>query len=287
MKNSKKTAQDRKNGETQKFAVIATKQKSTNLNDKSDKMACNITGIAMTPDGKILMVDEGNEKVKMFTQDLVLCSSVSVPGAWDIGVVSESEAAVGGENSLVFLDISNGQMQVKKQIELQDQIYGINNFHDKLLVTFPATFPASIKLIDQTAKPYWALPTDQEQESLFESPWYVTSNKNGLIVADRANNTLTLLNGESGDIITRHQAERKGPFGVTTDNSGNVFVCYWDTREVASLSEDLKEERIFLSKKDGLGEKPQAIAYDPINHQLFISYFLCSKVDCFKFKLTS
>ena len=260
------------------------KEQKWNLEDISDTGYYNITGLAITKQGQILMVDEGNEKVKLFNQDLTQCSSVEVPGAWDIDVISENEAAVGGESCLTILHIADGRLSIKKSVNLEDSIYGVSRCRDKLVVTFPSTDPACVKLIDQSGKEYWSLSSGHDESALFVSQWYATKldeTTSKIIVTDRHTNALTVIDGDTGDIVTRHQAERKGPFGVTIDNKGQVYVCYWDSREVAVLSEDLKEETILLSKKNGLGEKPQAIVYDSVHGQLVISYFMCNYVDRF------
>ena len=64
----------------------------------------------------------------------------------------------------------------------------------------------------------------------------------------------------------------KWPRGVTTGPSGNIYVCYSDTRELAVLTGDLAKERILLSQQDGLGNKPLAIVYDKSCGQLITSY---------------
>ena len=65
----------------------------------------------------------------------------------------------------------------------------------------------------------------------------------------------------------------KGPRGVTTGPSGNIYVCYCGTREVAELTGDLVKERILLSQQDGLGDRPNAITYDKISGHLITSYY--------------
>ena len=262
-----------------------TKGKKCNLlKDKSERQGINITGLAITKNGQILMVDDTNEKIKLFNEDMKQCSSVSVPGAWDIDVINENEAAVGGESCLTILNIDNGQLTVKTTTELEDNISGVSRCKDKLVVTFPDTDPACVKLIDQSGKEYWSLSSGQDESALFKSQLYATKldeTTSKIIVTDRDTNSLTVIDGDTGDIVTRHQTESRGPFGVTTDNKGYVYVCYWDSREVAVLSEDLKEETILLSKENGLGEKPQAIVYDSVHDQLVISYFMCDYVDRF------
>ena len=66
-----------------------------------------------------------------------------------------------------------------------------------------------------------------------------------------------------------------------TDGVGHVCVRYCDTKEVAVLSEELKVEAILLSKKNGLGNKPQTVVYDAVNDRILVSYFLCNIVDSF------
>ena len=92
-----------------------------------------------------------------------------------------------------------------------------------------------------------------------------------VIVSDDYNDTLTLLNADTGDVITRRQVEGKGPSGVTTDTTGNIYKCYYSTGEVAVLSKDLSQEKVLLSERDGLSREPQAILNDAVDHQLFVS----------------
>ena len=73
-----------------------------------------------------------------------------------------------------------------------------------------------------------------------------------MIVSAMGSGTLTVLNADTGDVITR----RKGPGDVTTDNACNIYVCYKFTiyvsykftGEVAGLTKDLPQEKILLSK---------------------------------------
>ena len=98
-----------------------------------------------------------------------------------------------------------------------------------------------------------------------------------ITVTDFWANTLTVLNGDTGDVIKRRSVKDKSPGGVTTGPSGNIYVCYDGTREVAELTGDLSEERIILSKQDGLGDSLQAISYDKSCRQLITSYALYSR----------
>ena len=274
--------------------VTAKKLDSYNVKLDDDKSDCSITGIAITNDGRRLLVDNGNEKIKMFSRDMTsLCSLPLSTQPWDIAVTGDRGAVISCyEAMLLILAISDRKMSIKTTIKLPFRAAGIAPYKDKLLVTSESTSPSSVKLIDHSGRVYWSTDADQQGRQLFSRPEYVTCYDNGgssaVIVSDDDNNTLTVLNAVTGDIIARRHVkgwfQGKCPQDVTTDTADNIYVCYYRTDEVAVLAKDLSQEKILLSKKDGLSSEPQAIVYDAVNHQLLVSYASDSMhiLDCFQ-----
>ena len=286
------------------------KLKRYNVKLSDDREECWITGMAITNDGRRLLVDNYNNKVKLFSRDMKLLSSLSLSEPSDIAVISDKEAVVTTANkSLVLLgisgshmsinnttslsyvargiskllDISGSKMSINDTTRVPYDVKGISKYGEKLAVTSHSPEPVSVKLIDKTGRVYWSVSTDGQRQSLFSKPWYVTSDieRNTVTVTDWGNNTLTVLNGDTGDVIKRRSVKDKSPAGVTTGPSGNIYVCYKYTREVAELTGDLAEERILLSQQDGLGDGPLAIAYDKSCGQLITSYRFHNSVDVF------
>ena len=175
-------------------------------------------------------------------------------------------------------------MSIKGTVSLPFAVVGIAPYKDKLLVT-SYTSPRGVKLIDLSGRVYWSTDTGQQGQRLFICPDYVTCYDDGgsaaVIVSDQSNNTLTVLNADTGEIINSREVKGKSPKGVTTDTFGNFYVCYYNTDEVAVLSRDLSQERIMLSINDGLSRGPQAINYNAVDHQLLVSYG-SNTVDCFR-----
>ena len=88
---------------------------SYNVKLSDDRYECNITGMAaITNDGRRLLVDHDNNKVKLFSPDMKLLSSLSLSDPpRDIAVLSDQEAVVTTVNrSLVLLDISGRHMYI-------------------------------------------------------------------------------------------------------------------------------------------------------------------------------
>ena len=205
-----------------------------------------------------------------------LLSSLSLSDPRDIAVISDKEAVVTTVNtSLVLLNISARHLSINTTTRVPYDVAGISRYGEKLVVTSFRPEPSSVKLIDKTGRVYWSVSSDDQGQSLFSIPQYVISDieRNIVTVTDTGNNTLTVLNGDTGDVIKRRSVKYKYPWGVTTGPSGNIYVCYEYTCEVAELTGDLAEERILLSKQDDLGVRPTAIAYDKISGHLITSYY--------------
>ena len=75
-------------------------------------------------------------------------------------------------------------------------------------------------------------------------PDNVTSYDHGgskdVTVSDTRNQTLTMFNADTGDVITRRQVKGKGPQCVTTDTTGNIYMCvHFYMCDVEVLTKDL------------------------------------------------
>ncbi|MEW8542099.1 MAG: hypothetical protein AB2693_01070, partial [Candidatus Thiodiazotropha sp.] len=222
--------------------IKASKKETYRIKQREDSGTCCISGIAICKD-RILMTDKRNNKVKMFSHEMIFLCSAKVYGTpRDIAVISEKEAVASTySNSLVILDISGSQFSIKKTTNLKYDVLGISRYNEKLVVINPYSKPPFVKLIDKTGRTYWSLTSDKQGQPLFNKPWYISSPGDGrsstVIVTDEGSHTLTLLNGDTGEVITRRQLKgKKYPNGVTTDSDGNIYVCYRETSEVAVLS---------------------------------------------------
>ena len=274
--------------------IKAVKHDNYSVKLDDDKRDCNITDIAITNDGRVLLADYYNNRIKMFSRDMKsLCSLSMSTSPKHIAVTGDREAVVSCYNvtKLLVLDISDRKMSIKGTVELRPfRVAGLAPYNDKLLVITNVSTPSpiNVKLIDQSGRVYWSADTDQQGQRLFYCPYYVTFYDDGgsaaVIVSDRGSDTLTVLNADTGDVITRRHVEGKGPRGVTTDAAGNLYVCYYETDEVAVLTKDLSQENVLLSKGDRLSS-PYAIVYSAVDQQLLVSNTSGDSrntVDCFK-----
>ena len=261
--------------------IKAVKQNSYPIKDAKDDFFCCISGMVVTKDRRIILTDRLNCKVKLFAEEtkffvsktFKLMSFVKIPfQPFDVTVANDKESVVTTDyKKLVILDIEK-QMTVKSSIELEYDVRGIASYVDKLIVTCPTTYFPSIKLIDQTGRIFWSVSTNLQGQELFKAPNYVSEcNREGgnltVVVSDSRNNTLTLLNAETGEMIaTRRLKGNAKPQAICMDNSGLIYVCNLGTHQVFVLSADLSEEAALLALDYG-----QVIAYDAASNQLIVA----------------
>lgn len=265
---------------------LGTYQISTDCED--DK--CWVTGIAVTKDGKILLADYNHRKVRLFSKGMKFLFSLSLSSkVLDVEMTGDQETVVSTlDRKLVLFHVLNNELAFKRELRLSFYIHGITRYKNHLVVTCPHDVPPTVKLIDMAErKVLWSLSADDNGQSLFERPWHVSSfadsKHSSVVVTDNDNHTLTLLKGDTGEVITTRQLQRKIPRGVCTDNAGNVYVCCFMTHEIVVLSADLTKERILLSGQQDLRSEPHAIAFDELSRQLLVSYWGESCIDIYQF----
>ena len=276
--------------------ITAKKFCSYNIKLDDDKSACWITSMAITNDGRRLLVDNFNSKIKMFSRDMkFLCSLALSTKPRDIAVTGNSKAIVSShEKQLLTLDISHRMMSAKGTVNLPFEVGAIAPYKDKLAVISWSTSHFSVKLIDLNGRVYWSIDTDKQGELYFHPP-SVSCHDDGvsatLFVSDSGTGKLTVLNADTGDVVNTSvnkffERSRRYSTGVTTDTDGNFYACYHNTDEVVVLAKDLSSRRVLISARNGLGRHPQAVVYNAAEHQLLVSYHFNTdsnqKVDCFK-----
>ena len=254
------------------FGQIKARQIGTyNVSIKEDRNICFISGVAITSCGQKLFVDQGNDKVKLFSQDMRFLSSVQVKYGWDITMLNDMEAVVTTDKALVFLEVANEKLMIKQTINLSFDGYGITHSKDNLICTDGQQLHA----IDRQGSEQL-----RGGQSSFRTISYICSNSDGRWIAatDSGKNTITVLDANNGAVITSRQLEKTTGWsyrGVAVDTSDNIFVC--GDKEIIVISGDLKKERVLFNMGDN---NPRAIAYDGSKHQLIISQFNNDFVCC-------
>lgn len=104
----------------------------------SDKNNCEILGLDVTPDGRIIVADIQNPTVKMFDQERQYMTSYVV--SWQyifffIAVVNNEELTVSlsHEKQHLILELKSNKMPVRQIIRLKEPVVSISTYQDKII----------------------------------------------------------------------------------------------------------------------------------------------------------
>ncbi|XP_052260812.1 uncharacterized protein LOC127864929 [Dreissena polymorpha] len=92
--------------------VFTVKGKSEhNVFIPSDSYTCIINAICVLPDGKVLVADSNNRKVKLLNQQYQVVSHCGVTAMpWDMCVITSSEVAVSVDHGIQFITVNKTQL---------------------------------------------------------------------------------------------------------------------------------------------------------------------------------
>ena len=258
-----------------------------------DETDCWIRGLDITPDGRIIIVDCYNKNMKVFNADKQHIASLKLPSPYGpiaIAAVDDDEAIVSlcQERQLFVISISTRELAVSSKIQLDFYVRALCCNGDKIVVCSGGV-PASLKLIDKRGRIYWSRSPFHRGETLFSSIANVTcfleNDKPVIMVTDSLENSLVKFDGKTGDVIKFCGVYEKSHEGTCVDSRGIIYVCYGACDEIIAWNPDLEHHRIVLTRRNGLGNTPSSINYNPTNGQLMIAYSSysdhCDMVDCY------
>ena len=266
--------------------VKAGKDRDLKVRCDDDCRSCCISGLNVTQDGRLLMVDSENDKIKMLTADRQRLLQLQFNGEYlDITVYNNTTAVAAGRLDLLFIDISEGSLAVKKTVRVDFYIYAIQSCGNNLLVSCKDDdddYVWSVKLITTAGEPLWSVSKDQTGHALFQVPYNLTcyrdQNQCRVVLTDSLKNCITVLDGNTGKVINTITLGTQCPGGVTTDNNGNFYICYQGSDEIVIWNKDMTNSRVLLTTRDD----PWALGYDSFRNQLIVSYSYADEVKCYQ-----
>ena len=267
--------------------IKVKKMRSVNVKTLHDEDVCNIVGMAEHCGGTILLADNMNRNIKMFSSDHEMLSSLTFPACPnDVTVPNNSTTFVpaNGRNVHCLQISKQGTLKLEGTLSLEYEVLACSAYKDEFLIT-TNTNPSTLKMIDRNGAEKWSLSTDTLGRNLFKLPCFIVCKmfrgKPIAVVSDSAKETLTLVDSEYGGLIRTINVRNGKPAGMSVDSYGNLYVCYRGTKEIAVWSADVEKSRIILS---GWDLKPDiyCVLYNKTTDKLFASYCGSDSLDVFK-----
>ena len=268
--------------------ITAKKLELFSVSTPDDKDTCIVHGMAVADNDILLVSDNGNKSLKIFSYDNKFLSSVPMHSpCFGVTVTSETTAVVSTyDNKLHYVDISDpSTATVQRSISLGYWVGGMTTYHDKLIVT-SWNEPKSVKMIDMNGQELWSVSKGPDNQQLFDKPYAVVINKmndtDTVIVSDWGKELLTILSTSNGTLLKT--IDVKSPHGLTVDNCDNIILCCKKNWEILVWSNDFTNSRILLAGQELRGY-PCDIVYSCRAGELFVAYEKKNEVDRFQLSM--
>ena len=259
-------------------SVKLTPLDKINVRIPADKKNCSILGVEITIDGNLLLLDNNNCKIKLFSSDKTLLSYLEPPESpVDVAVINKSEAAISMDGKKIgIIEIADSScLTMKRIIKLDWYVRGITNYNNNLIIICCESreSPRSVQMIDINGKILWKTTTDSQGKNLFYRARFLTTcsgdDFDTVIVTDRQKQTITVLDAGTGKVVKICDVKGKVPRGVTVDDNGSVYVCY-QSGEITVWSRGMQEETRLTTKNKYL-MFPCAMAYNGGRSELVVT----------------
>ena len=250
-----------------------------------DGKPCEIGGMDVTSDGKLIVSDYTNQAVKVFSLDGKLLSSVLLAASVMKGVLvfNDTTAVVSSyDGELFVIDISDPySAYVRRSIHLGYWSLSMTRCNDSIVLT-RWTEPKSVNMIDMDGHELWSVSVDHNGQRLFQKPHSVTTtiinDKITVVVSDWAEHAIMLIDASNGELIRKVDVKGKDPHGLTADCDGNVYVCDQTSKKLQVFSADFNRSKVVMSGKD-LPSYPVNIAYNDNLNELLVAYAHSDRID--------
>ena len=278
------SAEERTTGKPRRCSAQKSLRIILKAEDYDAERHCFISGMALTDNGTVLLTDWINSNIKSaliksVSQDSEALSVLPLPSnprAITVPYTTTAVVAAFNEKLYIISITDDTYLSLREEFKLDFQIEAMVAYNGNLAVTCD-THPRTTKLITLDGRVLWSVSKDTTGQDLFACPCgititSITDTTAVVVVSDLSKNTLTLLEAQTGKFIRSIDVgEGKGPYGITTDSDGNVYVCYKKTYEICFWSADFQESKILLSG-DPRVRRPCCIVYSAVDDSLYVSF---------------
>lgn len=246
------------------------------------------TGAAFLVDGRLLLVDRQNKKIKLFAKNYRLLNSMDFASKpWDVDIISSTEVAVTlpEERAIQILNVDDVNFSLGDYFITSEACFGIKFVRGRFFTLAYDGFPPSLLILDSNGKELASVAYDDDGSQLFSRPIYITSNTKGslIYVADERRGSVTTLIETAEHCYSYSSVELGHAAGLALDNEENLYVCRNHAKSVQVVSPEGDRVKTLISHD--MISYPRAIAFDVNDERLLITQGDKSEVKIFQLVL--
>ncbi|XP_052807898.1 tripartite motif-containing protein 59-like [Mya arenaria] len=108
------------------------------VNGENESFFCNITSTVVLPDGRIILSDDSNSKLKMMTSKFEFDFELALDSnPLNLAVVSDSQIAVSvpGKREILFVDVGDKEFSIARRLHTRLDCWGVEVLDNVVVIT--------------------------------------------------------------------------------------------------------------------------------------------------------
>ncbi|XP_052224221.1 uncharacterized protein LOC127839871 [Dreissena polymorpha] len=246
--------------------VFTVKGKSAHtVKISNDSHLCTITACCALQDGRVLVLDESNKKVKLVDQQYQVVSQCDVTAyPLDMCLTTSNEVAVAVDNiidthEIQFIEVNQHQLQTGRKLQFQHKCICVaHNQGDLFICSYTALYKYSLggKLVSR----------------LFVDPSGCAVSPIGdkLYIVDHFKHKLLTLASDGTVLATLTDPGLRGPSCVHVTPAGQVLVCGHKSRTIVQV--DSKNSRKLITLATAMDDvwNPFSVCYSSTSSSFIV-----------------
>ncbi|XP_060580314.1 uncharacterized protein LOC132737091 [Ruditapes philippinarum] len=251
------------------YKIKSTKEVNVKLSN--DNMECYISDICRLPDGKILLTDCNNNKVKRLNinnsveniYDFYACPS-------GICCVSNSEVAVKLDNNKIQLFSVGPPLSKGRTIDIENgNQFGLTMCCGDLW----SSASNGVNVYSTSSKLVKSIVNDQNGKSIFKSNVQQMSVTSDTVIVTDCSDGAVCLNKNGVVIRELRDSRLKCTVGVCVADDGTVFICGYQSNNIVMFDSDGNCLGELIGKDSGL-KKPVNMCFDGTKKRLIVGFYI-------------
>ena len=254
-----------------------------NVRHETDQKSPAIDGLTFLKDGRLLVCDRLNKKLKCLSSSLdTIIDHICLEDLYDVSKIDENNVIVSGctTKQLHYIELCP-KMQIRRTVEMHSKCYGIVASDDEIFVACHGINKGEVWVLDMNGSLMRKIGFNNDGSSVFIAPLCIAVNRrsNRLYVSDDRSRAVMCLRLDGG-IIYQHKMEGQGwPLGIYFDREDNILVCDNENNNVHIITGDGRYHSTLITPESGLDE-PGSIGLH--EGTLVIGCFSNDNLFCFK-----
>ena len=263
--------------------VKSTKEVSIKVSD--DSATPCITSCTFLSNGRILLCDFNNKKVKLLDSDMSIKKSLELSdGPYNVAAVGENEAIItfgSGNNDLQYIN-THPELKLGKKITLQDKFYVLHVVNDEIYTAcHKCSGHDEICRLERAGNIMSKFVLTQSGSGRSDYLGLCLSGSSPRVyLTDFCNDRVRCFQLDGKMVYQYQDKELTTPNGIYVDSAGNSLVCGTSSHNVVVVTADGRKHGELLTSKDIT--KPRCIDYRPEDCTLIVGCVESSKLFVFK-----